>query len=158
RNVGRSKRGHHAVFALDGVGGREQLPGRLAPQHVRPTSGVDLVRRIGLAALELLDRDRPGEAPNARTQEAPDRAAVEPVRGGDRPRAEKIVHAHQVAVTPPSTATICPVMKPHASDASNAVMPFKSSGPPTRFIGAWSAMPGPNCSRMPLVIFVGKNP
>src|SRR6202158_3072098 len=65
---------------------------------------------------------------------------------------------HQMAVTPPSTATTCPVINAQASEAKRMVRPFKSSGPPTRLSGALLATSSPSISMMPLVILVGKKP
>src|SRR5262249_52832904 len=59
----------------------------------------------------------------------------------------------QIAVTPPSTASVWPVMKAQASEANSAVTPLRSSGPPLRFIGAISEVASvSSCA----VIFVGK--
>src|SRR5438045_5940581 len=49
-------------------------------------------------------------------------------------------------------------MNAHALEAKRTVTPFRSSGPPTRFMGARSATASPIISMMPLVIRVGKNP
>src|SRR5690242_16705401 len=49
-------------------------------------------------------------------------------------------------------------MNADASDANRTATPFKSSGPPTRFIGARSATASPIMSMMPRVILVGKKP
>ena len=63
--AGRIKRMDHAKFAIDGVRGRQQLSRRLASQHEAPARGVaDLVSRVGLAALELLDRERTAQPGN----------------------------------------------------------------------------------------------
>ena len=61
--AGGSERAHHAGFALDRVRAGEQCAGRLAAQHEGATvGGVEAVGRVGLAALELADRERAGEA------------------------------------------------------------------------------------------------
>ena len=58
---GPGQRADHAVLAIDRVRGWQQLARRLAAQHVRLSAGGELVGRVRLAALELLDFERPGE-------------------------------------------------------------------------------------------------
>ena len=58
-----AKRAHHPRFALDRMGAGQQLARRLAAQDEGPARRrVEPVGRVGLAALELADGQRPGEA------------------------------------------------------------------------------------------------
>ena len=63
REAGAPERAHHPRFAFDRVGAGEQLARRLAAQHEGAARRrVEAVGRVGLAALELADRERAGEA------------------------------------------------------------------------------------------------
>ena len=58
------ERRDHAELALHGMRGREELRRRpgLGPEHVVFSLGVDLIRGVRLAALELPYGERPGKA------------------------------------------------------------------------------------------------
>jgi hypothetical protein len=56
------ERADDAVFAVNGMRGRQKFSRRLSPQHIAPQRRFDQISRIGLAALELTDDDRTGEA------------------------------------------------------------------------------------------------
>ena len=58
----RVQRADDAEFAVDRMRRRQQLAGRLAAQHVAPRRRLQQIGRVRLSALELLDRQRPGEA------------------------------------------------------------------------------------------------
>ena len=92
RHRGAAQRGDHAVLAVDGVGGGQQLARRLAPQHELATAGGEVIRRIGLPAAKLSHLDGAAEVGDPLAQVALEGADVEAVllanvRGlGDHPR------------------------------------------------------------------------
>ncbi len=53
------QRGEHAELAIDRVRRREQLAGRLAPEHVAARRRVDAIGRVGLSTFKLRRRQRP---------------------------------------------------------------------------------------------------
>ncbi len=82
REALRVQRADDAVLAVDRVRGRQQLAGRLSPQHIAAQRRFQHVGRIRLAALELAHQQRPGKARHMLAQigfEPPD---VEPQRLG----------------------------------------------------------------------------
>src|SRR5579863_8447661 len=83
RKALRVERGDHAVFAVDRVGGRQQLARRLAPEHVTARRRLQEVGRVGLAAFELADRKRAGEALHVFAQIGLEPAGIEPQAFGD---------------------------------------------------------------------------
>ena len=56
------KRADDTEFAINRVSRRQQLARRLTPQHITSLRRLDEIRRIGLAAFELRQRDGPGES------------------------------------------------------------------------------------------------
>lgn len=54
--------GEHACFAIDRMSILEQVAGRLLAEHVARAGCHQPVGRVGLAAFELLDRERAGKA------------------------------------------------------------------------------------------------
>ena len=58
------QRADDAEFSIDRMGRRQQFAGRLAAQHITARRRFEQIGRIGLAALELLDREGAGEAAN----------------------------------------------------------------------------------------------
>src|SRR3546814_1220005 len=58
------KRGKHSCLPFNGMGSLDELPRRLASQHIAARRSHQLVGRVRLAALELLDRKRACEALN----------------------------------------------------------------------------------------------
>src|SRR6185436_285097 len=62
--AGRRQRGEHPELALDGVRRRQQGAWRLASQHPAAATRGQLVRRVGLAALELAHDQRATEVGN----------------------------------------------------------------------------------------------
>ena len=83
REAGAAERRDHPIFAVDGMGAGQQLAGRLAAQHVGAGGRDELVGRVGLAALELLDGERPGEAVDVGRQPLLEFGAVEAMRVAD---------------------------------------------------------------------------
>ncbi len=57
-----AERLHHAIFAVDGMGGLEELPRRLLAQHGAATRMAQHEGRVRLPAGELLRLHRPAEA------------------------------------------------------------------------------------------------
>ena len=77
REARRVQCAEHLGLALDRVSALEQLARRLAPQDVAARRGDQLVGRVGLPALELLDLHRPGIVRDIRLQPALDSGLVE---------------------------------------------------------------------------------
>ena len=95
RHVGLVERRDHPELAVDGMGRRQQLAGRLATQDVAAACPVgQAVGRIGLAALELLGPNRRHEACDALRHEALERPLVETVL---------LLHLHRADVIRPSS-------------------------------------------------------
>ena len=95
RHVGLVEGGDDPELAVDGMGRRQQLAGRLAPQHVATAGAIGQpVGRVGLAALELLGLHR--------RHEALDMGRHEP---GERPLVETVLllHLHRADVLSPFT-------------------------------------------------------
>ena len=72
--------GDHPIFAIHGMGAREQLAGRLAPQHIGAVRRDQLVGGVGLPPLELLDAQRAREALHLPLHPLFQPSYVEPVR------------------------------------------------------------------------------
>ena len=79
----------HAVFAVDRVRRRQQLARRLAPQHVSARRRLQIIGRVRLPALELLDRQRAGETFHLAGQ-----ISLEP-RGIERQRRRDVLGARE---------------------------------------------------------------
>jgi hypothetical protein len=94
--------------------GLQQHAGWLAAQHVVPVASSEAKRRVGLTALELLNRKRTFEAIKAPAHVFADSLYIERVRWRDGAGAGEIPargDAHdQRALAPPSTAKYWPVM------------------------------------------------
>ncbi|GCC47655.1 hypothetical protein chiPu_0032042, partial [Chiloscyllium punctatum] len=58
REILLAERRNHAELSIDRMGRRQQLTKRTAAHHVVAAGGFELVRRVGLAALELQDLER----------------------------------------------------------------------------------------------------
>ena len=86
---------HDAKLALDGMRRREQLVcrARLGAHHIRARRGCESEGRVRLPALELLDRERAGEAVEMGCQVSAQRSMVEFVLRGDGLGAGVCVHA-----------------------------------------------------------------
>ena len=103
------------VFAVDGMRGRQQLSRWLAPQRVEPQRSLHQIGRIGLATLELADRDRPGKARDLIAQIGFEPAGVEAQALGDFARARKGVlaiefsHGPGVYPAPKNSSNACAV-------------------------------------------------
>src|SRR3981189_2554533 len=63
-----------------------------------------------------------------------------------------------MAVAPPSTAMIWPVMNDDAAEANSTAMPFKSWSPPMRRRGGPAMICSPERASVAAVILVGKKP
>jgi hypothetical protein len=79
REAGGMERGDDPVFAVDRVGGFEQLPGRFAAEHIGPAGGHQLVGGIRLAAPELADLERAFEPLDIGFHPGGEGSLVEPV-------------------------------------------------------------------------------
>src|SRR5262249_58360679 len=79
----RGQRGQHAVFAVDGVRGRQQLAGRVAPQDVLAPAGGQVVGRVRLAAAKLPHGERAAKSLDVLREIALERADVEAVDVAD---------------------------------------------------------------------------
>ncbi len=79
RETLRVQGGDHGELPVHGVRAGQQRAGRLATQHVGPVGRGQLVGRIGLAALELPDRQGPGVALDVRRQPGVQRAGIQRV-------------------------------------------------------------------------------
>src|SRR3546814_15305558 len=66
----------------------QQLTWRLAAQDIRAAGRKQLVSRVGLPALELLNRQRPLETLDIRFHPGRERRLVETMRIADRSRAD----------------------------------------------------------------------
>src|SRR5690606_14848130 len=64
REAGLPQRGDDAIFAIDGMGPRQQFARRLAAEHIGSPRRVEAIGRVRLAALELADRKRAAKALN----------------------------------------------------------------------------------------------
>ena len=84
REVGAAQRGENARLAVDRMGARQHLAGRLAAQHIGLARGDQLVGRVGLPALELFDAHRPGKARDIGLQPAGKRGFVKCKTFADR--------------------------------------------------------------------------
>ena len=84
---------HHRVFALDGVGGGQQLGHRpgLGAHHVAVRGRDELVGGIGLPALEKLGLQRAGKAGDMLRSPGGERVGVEGVLAAYRARANELV-------------------------------------------------------------------
>ena len=56
REAGSAECGDHSIFALDRMRAGQELSGRLPAQDVAAGGGDELIGRVGLTALELLNR------------------------------------------------------------------------------------------------------
>jgi len=83
RETLRVKRGDHAILAVDGVRGGQQLARRLAAQHEAAPRRLQEVGRVRLAALELADLERAGESLDVFAQVGLEPADIEPQALGD---------------------------------------------------------------------------
>src|SRR5262249_44985240 len=72
-----------AIFAIDGVGGREQLAGRFPPQHIAARRRLEQIGRVRLPTLELADRERTLEVVEARREISFEPRHLEGERRGD---------------------------------------------------------------------------
>src|SRR5688572_506462 len=85
------------------MGAGEQLTWRLAPENIGALRGDELVGRIGLAALELLDRQRPGIILDMDLEPGLERGGVEAVGVAHRGRAAVLGAAVFGQLFPPAT-------------------------------------------------------
>ncbi len=91
--------------------GGQQLAEGLAAQDIAPARRIDAVGRVGLAALELRQRDRAGKARRMLGHPAFDRARIDRVVGGDRDGPD-----HRLHVARASRARSCEARSPTASN------------------------------------------
>ena len=71
RHVGCGQRRHDTEFTIDGMGRRQELAGRFAPQDIAVIGGGNTIGRVGLAAFELLDRNGAMKSCDIRTYPRP---------------------------------------------------------------------------------------
>jgi hypothetical protein len=84
------QRGEDAIFALYGVGRRQQIPEGLATKHVGAARRIEPIRRIRLSALEFRQGNRPLKTRDVLFEPGGERGGVEVgssrTRGGIRGR------------------------------------------------------------------------
>jgi hypothetical protein len=83
RKALRAERADHPIFPVDGMGARKQLARRLASKHVGAGRSDQLVGRVGLAALELLDPQRASESRDVRLHPLLEPSDIETMRVAD---------------------------------------------------------------------------
>ena len=98
----RMQRADDAIFAVDRVRRRQQLARRLAAQDVTPRRRLQEISRVRLAALELLDCQRAGEARHMRVEISLKPRGIERSAGAASLVPEKACWRSRVVMVAPS--------------------------------------------------------
>src|SRR5262249_37427917 len=102
-NAAAGQRGDHAVLPLHGMGGRQQLAGRLPAQHVLPGSCTQVVGRVRLATAELANGERACKSLDVVGHVARESMFVDAMGRKDLRRFRPRGIAHEAALSPGTT-------------------------------------------------------